>query len=314
MADERYFRRGERVLVIVPHPDDEAILGAGVIHRALLEGADVRAAVVTNGDCDGKDKTLGVLRLGETVSAMKILGLGRERITAFGYADTGGLEHWTRFADSFLYRLYHAGADGEIIPSRFGNTETYGIPGVLEDYHFRRTGSHGRYTRACLMSDLTAFVRETRPDRIYTTSAYDMHGDHVYLNIMLRDILRSVAEDGRAYRPRMYEAIVHSTESDVLWPLKNDEDGPPRSFTPPANMDAVPLSWEERIAIPLPEDMLGASRSDDLKDRCLKAYASQYSDYIASFAKSDEVFWEIDPLPSIRGQEDSAVWNVRNTF
>ena len=248
MSTERYFRVGERVLVIGPHPDDEAVLGAGIIRRALLEGADVHVAVVTNGDCDGKDRSLGILRLQETVAAMEILGLKKEHITAFGYPDTGGLEHWTRFTDSFLYRIYHAGADEEIIPSRFGNVETYGIPGELEDYHYQRLGCHGRTTRAEFLSDISAFLNELRPDRVYTTSAYDFHGDHVYLNLFLGDVLRKLARTNPGYRPRMFEAIIHSTEDDILWPLPNDEKSPPQPFTPPANIDAIPLDWHARVA------------------------------------------------------------------
>lgn len=291
MNAERYFREGERILVIGPHPDDEAVLGAGIIRRALLESADVQVAVVTNGDCDGKDRSLGVLRLRETVSAMEILGLGRERITAFGYPDTGGLEHWTRFSDSFLYRIYHAGADEEVIPSRFGNVTTYGIPGELEDYHHRRTGCHGWTTRAELLSDMTSFLDGFRPDKIYTTSAYDFHGDHVYLNHIIRDILRKLTAERPDYRPRMYEAIIHSTEDDVLWPERNDEDIPPQPFTPPAHLDATPLVWNDRISVPLTPDALGRN---GLKSRCIRAYRSQYSGYIASFSKVDEIFWETD--------------------
>ena len=50
----------EKLLVLVPHEDDEALIAAGIIHNAILEGDTVKVAIVTNGDCNGWNQSLGV--------------------------------------------------------------------------------------------------------------------------------------------------------------------------------------------------------------------------------------------------------------
>ncbi len=284
----------EKLLVLVPHEDDEALIAAGIIHNAILEGDTVKVAIVTNGDCNGWNQSLGVRRINESIAAMEVLGLSRENITVFGYSDTGGFEPWTRYADSFLYKLYHADSDSQVLSSNFGNTQTYGVSGVLDDYHYQKTGEHGSYTRQNFIWDLTSYMEEYMPDRIYTTSAYDRHGDHGYLNVFATDIVRGIVDRNPSYAPVMYEMIVHSTDGDVRWPILDKDPTPLQNFTAPANMDEIPLRWEDRISVPMPFDMQTIPRSGNMKNVCLATYTSQYSNWIGSFTKADEFFWAKD--------------------
>ena len=41
------------ILVFAPHPDDEALMGAGIIKTALTNGDTVKVVVVCNGDVNG---------------------------------------------------------------------------------------------------------------------------------------------------------------------------------------------------------------------------------------------------------------------
>ncbi|MDD5409274.1 MAG: PIG-L family deacetylase, partial [Candidatus Omnitrophica bacterium] len=50
IPDLEPFKKGERVLILSPHPDDEAIACAGVIQRALEAGAKIKIVYLTNGD------------------------------------------------------------------------------------------------------------------------------------------------------------------------------------------------------------------------------------------------------------------------
>lgn len=284
----------EKLLVLVPHEDDEALIAAGIIHNAILEGDTVKVAIVTNGDCNGWNQSLGIKRINESIAAMEVLGLSRENITVFGYSDTGGFEPWTRYADSFLYKLYHASSDTQVLSSNFGNTQTYGVPEVLDDYHYQKTGEHGSYTRQNFVWDLTSYIEEYMPDRIYTTSAYDRHGDHGYLNVFATDIVRGIVDRNPAYAPVMYEMIVHSTDGDVLWPVLDRDPSPLQYYTAPANMDEIPLRWEDRVSVPMPMDMQTIPRSGNMKNVCLATYTSQYSSWIGSFTKADEFFWAKD--------------------
>jgi hypothetical protein len=44
------FSKDDRVLILAPHPDDEAIGAGGLIQRALSAGAKVNIICFTNGD------------------------------------------------------------------------------------------------------------------------------------------------------------------------------------------------------------------------------------------------------------------------
>ncbi|MCB1569830.1 MAG: PIG-L family deacetylase, partial [Xanthomonadales bacterium] len=43
-------RDSDRLLVVVPHPDDETLATGGLIQRALLAGAALRVVFATDGD------------------------------------------------------------------------------------------------------------------------------------------------------------------------------------------------------------------------------------------------------------------------
>ncbi len=44
------FSKKDRVLILAPHPDDEAIGAGGLIQRAKKAGAEVKVGLYTNGD------------------------------------------------------------------------------------------------------------------------------------------------------------------------------------------------------------------------------------------------------------------------
>src|SRR5438067_6956285 len=74
------------LLVIAPHPDDEALMGSGIIYSALARGDTVKVIVMTNGDAGGTPSTtLGITREGETVTGMSTLGLSEQDIIILGY-------------------------------------------------------------------------------------------------------------------------------------------------------------------------------------------------------------------------------------
>ncbi|MHB8276233.1 MAG: PIG-L family deacetylase, partial [Candidatus Humimicrobiaceae bacterium] len=40
----------DKILILAPHPDDEAISSAGIIQKALSAGAKIRIVYLTNGE------------------------------------------------------------------------------------------------------------------------------------------------------------------------------------------------------------------------------------------------------------------------
>ncbi|SFE01014.1 GlcNAc-PI de-N-acetylase [Thermoanaerobacter thermohydrosulfuricus] len=84
---------GQRILIIVPHPDDETLGMAGIMQRAVELKRTVKVVVVTSGEsyekaamafCGKKNPTpadfykLGLARQQESIAAMRVLGLPRK--------------------------------------------------------------------------------------------------------------------------------------------------------------------------------------------------------------------------------------------
>jgi len=98
--DTKYTQRAnitssDRVLIVVPHPDDETIACAGVIRYCLENKIPVYVVVVTNGGNGG----LGLTRYHESLNATQILGLPSDNITFFEYTqgvDSLFNENWDK--------------------------------------------------------------------------------------------------------------------------------------------------------------------------------------------------------------------------
>ena len=50
----------KNIMVIVPHEDDEILLAAGIMEKALAKGIGVHVVMAGNGDYEGHDEATGV--------------------------------------------------------------------------------------------------------------------------------------------------------------------------------------------------------------------------------------------------------------
>ena len=106
----------KRILVIAPHPDDEALGCAKVISDAVEKGYPAKLLLMTNGDrlffIDKKKMydfdhngyidyvDYGYIRQQETIKAMEKLGLGSKNIIFLGYPD------------AYLWKIYNSEYNG----------------------------------------------------------------------------------------------------------------------------------------------------------------------------------------------------------
>ena len=105
------FSPKDKVLIISPHPDDEALGAAGAIQRAKASGAAVKVLYLTHGESNEvssvfyRKKPLvlrsdfiknGLLRRQEAVESMAFLGLAAQDLVFFGYPDGGTLTIWLK--------------------------------------------------------------------------------------------------------------------------------------------------------------------------------------------------------------------------
>ncbi len=295
----------ENIMIIVPHEDDEILMTAGIIERAVQEKKKVTVVMATNGDYEGTDKVSGSVRLEETVNGLQILGLSKENVIFMGYADTGMYP-----AESFLYKLYQEKDENKLYPGHCSK-ETYGLFDK-PDFHTLRYGKAAKYTRKNFKGDLQEIILDKRPDTIFTTSVEDMHGDHSGLFLFVKEILQEQKE----YRPCLYSGVVHSKAGDENWPVRGPEvfryleekyqmvlkyekweREEVEALTCPVGFDDGSLKWEERISFLVPENMRQTNFSQNKKvealDQHKNALKADAVEFLYSFITLEELFWEI---------------------
>ena len=271
------------ILVIAPHPDDEALMFSGVIYSALSRGEPVKVVLLTNGDLNGV--AIGNSRQNETVSAM-VSGLGMKEsdVIFLGYPDMGLTP---------LYSYYLSDSDAYMAAN--GQSTTYGHRGLgNSDYHYYKFGVHAYYNKPGILTDLITVISDFKPDNIFMTSQHDEHPDHSIAHAIVVEALTEVSINTPEYKPVIHETIIHG-DSDSLWPAAKN---PATDFTAPPLLGSTPLNWALRESIKLPVIMQNDIINTNLKFNTIQKYSSQldfYNDrqdnYLTSFVHKDEIFW-----------------------
>ncbi len=258
------------LVVIAPHPDDEALLAAGAMAKARAEGRSVSVIIVTNGDftCE-RD---GYLREAESVRALAQLGV--TDVHFLGYPD-GAL---ARLGKQPLDPLEHRDATGECV----ARTGTYADRSEGRvDEHTARTGAPGEWTAEALTSDLVALLERLRPRTVVLPHAIDDHADHAATYIFFRRALDEL-DLGTPLPERVLRGVVHAGR---CWPSDCHTMFTPTTPMPPLPPPKGGYAPTERLRI-----------DAEAKLRVISTYVSQSpteieADWLSSFARTDEVFW-----------------------
>ncbi|MFH1888811.1 MAG: PIG-L deacetylase family protein [Candidatus Omnitrophota bacterium] len=263
----------DRVLILAPHPDDEAIGCAGIIQEALGKGAQVKIAYLTNGDHNqaafivyekrltlrrGEFIYMGEIRREEAVKAMELLGVDRKNLIFLGYPDFGTLTIFRNFW-------------GETKPYKSILTRISSVP-------YKDNLSFGApYKGESILADLKRVLLEYKPNKIFVSHPADANVDHkalyLFLQIALRDLERELP------RPEIYPYLIHC----IGWPLPRHYH-PQLGLDPPKQFLGSQAQW---IKFELTPEQL------DKKHRAIMCYRSQTSSsafYLLAFARKNELF------------------------
>ncbi len=267
------FTKNDRILILAPHPDDEAIATAGVIQRALKADSKIKVVCYTNGDNNElafivyeKRLTLrrrelihmGEVRMRETVEAMGYLGVSKDDILFLGYPDFGTMEILTKYW-------------GNVKPFRALSTRSSKVP-------YPECLSPGApYLGESILKDLKRIIVDFKPTRIFVSSPVDTNRDHrslyLFLQIALWDLEKVIN------KPRVFSYVIHV----VGWPKPRGYH-PELGLDPPSNL--IGMSWSKLSLTP--EEI-------KIKYDCLSFYKSQIEydkPYLFTFARKNEIFGE----------------------
>lgn len=258
----------DRVLIIAPHPDDET-LGPGLLARqAVMNGAEVKAVIITEGDAgthaaqaeSGKIdlKATDYLELGrtrhkESLAAMK--GLGVNDVVFLGFADGSTNSLWRENWDD---DTPHLGRNGKTsVPYDFAYE-----PGAV-------------YSGNTLSNTLAKVIKEFNPTIIFYPTPEDLHHDHWAVNAFTQYVLAD-----NKIKIREYTYLVHR---GVLWPSP-PLYRPQNALEPPSGLAEIEASWTRY-------EVDDAARAGKLK--AVNKYKSQTrvnGVWLRSFVRTNELF------------------------
>ena len=266
-------QKDDRIMILAPHPDDEAIAAAGVIQQAAKAGAQVQVVYLTNGEHNqfafivyekritlrqGEFIHLGQVRRQEAIKAMQLLGLNENNLIFLGYPDFGT---FTIFSQCWR----------DAPPARSMLTRISSVP-------YKNSLSPGApYKGESILKDIKKVLLDYKPTKIFVSHPADVNVDHkafyLFLEVALHDL------EGRLARPKIYPYLVHC----VNWPMPRHYN-PELGLEPPRQFLDSRIGW---VGLNLtPEEL-------DKKHKAILCYRSQTNSsafYLLSFARRNELF------------------------
>jgi len=195
---------GARVMIFVPHPDDESIAASGLIQRVLEKEGKVRVVFVTNGDgytyavrlrvknaqISARDFIeFGKKRQEEAVQALCELGLQPEDSTFLGFPDDGIDNLWESY---------------------WSNLKPFISPHTLFDRpHRKGMNRWEKYSGVSLRDEVENAIKDFSPDWVVLPDPRDYHPDHATVGVFVLDALRTIYSNEDTLPAKVLTYLVH---------------------------------------------------------------------------------------------------------
>lgn len=267
--------KNKKVMVIVPHEDDDLLISGQVLPSMYKNGADVRVVFATNGD----KRVSAYTRQSEACNALEKLGIPREKVIFLGYPDRTQL-YVGKKAFSFSSGWDH----------------TYAGKG-FKDYHFDRFGTHAKYTAENMVDDIESVVLEYRPDYILAID-FDTHTDHRGVSISFEKAMERILKKESGYTPKVLKCFGYS----LAWKSKPDfyalnikstvMQDREKNNDPSYETDVPQYRWNNRVRLPIDKKSLSHSILRCFEYKALSEHLSQYAYcYSERIINGDSVYW-----------------------
>lgn len=267
--------KNKKVMVIVPHEDDDLLISGQVLPSMYKNGADVRVVFATNGD----KRVSAYTRQSEACNALEKLGIPREKVIFLGYPD-GTQLYVGKKAFSFSSGWDH----------------TYAGKG-FKDYHFDRFGTHAKYTAENMVDDIESVVLEYRPDYILAID-FDTHTDHRGVSISFEKAMERILKKESGYTPKVFKCFGYS----LAWKSKPDfyalnikstvMQDREKNNDPSYETDVPQYRWNNRVRLPIDKKSLSHSILRCSEYKALSEHLSQYAYcYSERIINGDSVYW-----------------------
>ena len=270
----------DRILVLAPHPDDEAIGASGILQEAARRNLPTKVVYLTNGDSNEWAfivyekrlvfKQAGVIYLGEVrrkeaIAAMTSLGLSVNDLVFLGYPDAGTLNIFTQYWNAAT------------IPYKSLLTRVRNVP--YDDAY----SVGAPYVGESILRDLKKILWEFKPTRVVVSHPLDNNPDHRAFYLFLKVALWDLGP--RILTPEIYSYLIHESG----WPL-------PRGFHP--DLRLAPSDQHKNSDLRWFDFDLTAEQVEK-KREAISFYRTQIEynpPYLFTFARKNELFSDYPPI------------------
>ena len=262
-----------RLLIVAPHPDDEALSAAGLMQRVHEGGGTIRVVYLTNGEGYPEGVRVEEHHQSPTPPDYRDYGRRREREarTALDALKIGGFTTtFLSFPDSGLGKLMRSYWSDRRAAYRSPYTRRNRPPpskALIRAAEFRGED---------LTQELAGIVGDFRPTMILAPRKEDQHVDHCAAWYFTADALSDVARVDPEFSADLVTYIVHY----YSWPF--EDDGP--RLGPPPHLRGGVSGW---LSLPL------TRAESKAKSVALKRYRTQMhvmAWFLDGFARSNEIF------------------------
>ena len=275
-----------KILVVVPHEDDDINMAGSVIATAVAKGKQVYVVFATNGDYMFK----GATRIKEALAGLTLLGVKKENVYFLGYGDN--------LNNSKKRHVFYAQKKVTEAPS--GYKETYGTK-EEQDYCFTRLGKHHSYLKENYCADLQNVILDIGAGVIFAID-YDYHADHRMLTLAFDKVMgRILGRQDNAYFPTVYKGFGYATafhavkdfyNLNLLSTQRPIAETTRLYFGKDDLIDNSIYGWHDRIRIPVEEESRNRFLLPNRIFRALCLHRSQAAGLDAeSVLNGDQVFW-----------------------
>lgn len=267
--------RNKRILVFVPHSDDEINLMGSIFPYMVDADSEIRVVYCTNSDYFKHAK----LRYKESIKALKKFGIEEANVILLGYSD-----------NSFEMTDHYFLHNNEKCKSHSGHECTYAV-GKKNEWIYEQSKIHHNYNRQNLVNDIMNVIIDFKPDILFA-SDLDRHPDHRSVSIAFDEAVGKILNSDVCYKPIVYKGFAYST----AFTSQNNYSGVNIKSTsnPAVNnlLDNPFYYWDDRIRIPVHNSCRTEFLHKNLIYKAFKKHKSQNGTVFAgAVAKGDKVFW-----------------------
>ena len=255
-----------KVLLAVPHQDDELFVGGGLFKTLAQQGGyEAYVVFTTNGDFFAHEAKV---RMEESFYVLtRFYGVRDSHIFFLGYGDG--------WRDGV--HLYHQEGEEPLV-SQAGRTETYGTKGH-EDYRWLKSGRHSPYCRADFKRDLKDVLSEVSADVLLVVD-FDSHPDHRAASLLVEECLGELLLERPSYRPLVLKRFAY----DGVWKGEADFFEVPGKATILKELSLFPYTESDMLRFAMPDDCVTPRFFINFLYRTFRCYKTQ-----EIWQKADEI-------------------------